>query len=249
MIHTFLQRYALSRTLKNVDMIITVSKSTKKDVIKCLKFPEEKIKVIYNGVDERFKPLKNYNDVLHKYNINPPYILYIGTLEPRKNIPALIKAFYKLKKRGIRHKLVIVGKKGWKYKQIFRVVEDLNLRRDVVFTGYVSYNDLPKFYSAADLFVYPSLYEGFGLPPLEAMACGCPVITSNVSSLPEVVGDAGFIVDPSDIGGLSRTIKELLANDSLRENVIRKGLKRIKEFSWEKTAKESLKVYKEVINS
>jgi len=244
LIHVFLQKYVLPMTLKNVDMIITVSKNTKQDVIKYLKIPEEKITVIHNGVDGRFKPLKNVNDIKEKYDIKSPFILYVGTLEPRKNIPTLIKAFYIIKNKGIKHMLVIAGGKGWKYEAVYKTVKELNLSKSVLFLGYVPDEDLPKLYNAADLFVYPSLYEGFGLPPLEAMACGCPVITSNTSSLPEVVGDAGIMVDPYDVVKMANVLHEVLSNEGLREDMIKKCLERARMFSWKKCAEETLKVYK-----
>ncbi|NJE77285.1 glycosyltransferase family 1 protein [Thermococcus sp. ES12] len=244
-------KYALMRSLRYADKIISISYSTKKDAVKYFKISEEKIRVIHLGVDEDYKllPENEIKKIKQKYNLNYPFILYVGTLEPRKNIPTLLKALYKLKKQGLPHKLVITGKKGWKYKNIFELISKLNLQRDVIFTGYVPREDLPALYNAADLFVYPSLYEGFGLPPLEAMACGTPVITSNTSSLPEVVGNAGIMVDPYDVNGLAKAIYEVLTNDRLREELRKRGLERAKMFSWKKTAEETLKVYEEVYDS
>ena len=236
------------RTLKTADKIITVSNSTKKDLINHFDIPEKKIRVIFEAADEKFKPLNNekISETEQKYNLNFPFILYVGTLEARKNIPTLVTAFYKLKKKNIEHKLVITGTKGWKYKEIFETIDKLNLQNDVVFTGYVSDEDLPALYNAADLFVYPSIYEGFGLPPLEAMACGTPVITSNTSSLPEVVGDAGIMVDPYDVDGLADAMHRVLTDEGSRADMIKKGLERTKMFSWEKCARETLEVYEEV---
>jgi len=238
------------RTLKTADKIITVSNSTKNDLMNHFNIPKEKIRVIFEAADEKFKSLNNKEtkEVKYKYHLNFPFILYVGGLAVHKNIPALIKAFYKVKKKGIQHKLVITGTKRWKYKEIFETIDKLDLQNDVVFTGYVSDEDLPALYNAADLFVYPSIYEGFGLPPLEAMACGTPVITSNTSSLPEVVGDAGIMVDPYDVNGLADAMHEVLANEGLRANMIKNGLERAKMFSWEKCARETLKVYEEVYN-
>ena len=236
-------------TLKNADGIIADSESTRKDILKYINIPQGKITVIYPGVDyERYKPLskKEVQVINEKYAFEFPYILYIGTLEPRKNIPFLIEAFHAIKKTGIKHKLVIVGRKGWKYKEIFEIVERLGLQKDIIFTGYVPAEDLPKFYNAADLFVYPSLYEGFGLPPLEAMACGTPVITSNTSSLPEVVGDAGIMVGPYDVSKLADAMLKVLKDEGLRQDMIGRGLERAKLFSWEKTARETLRVYEKV---
>lgn len=244
-------KFLLPLILKKADCIITISNSTKND-LKHLKVDAGKIKVIHLAADEKFQPLdkEKIQTFKTKYNLNFRFLLYIGTLEPRKNIPTLIQAFSNLKKKHVLpHKLVIAGKKGWKYKSIFELIEKLNLQDDVIFTGYVPDEDLPALYNAADLFVFPSLYEGFGLPPLEAMACGCPVITSNTSSLPEVVGDAGIMIDPYDVDGLAEAIYNVLTNMELKEDMVKKGLERAKMFSWEKTAKETLKVYEEVYNS
>ena len=240
-------KYFLPLLLKRSDIVISVSEYSKKEISKYYKIPDSKIKVTYNGIDhDMYKPSRNYNEILNKYNINYQFILYVGTLEPRKNIPTLIKAFYKLRKKGTHHKLLIAGSKGWKYEDIFETVKNLNLEKEVIFTDYIPNEDLPALYNAADLFVYPSFYEGFGLPPLEAMACGTPVITSNTSSLPEVVGDAGIMIDPYDVDGFANAMFEVLTNDGLRDDMSEKGLERANMFSWEKTAKETLKVYEEV---
>ena len=243
-------KFALPRTLKTADKIITDSNSTKKDLINYFNIPEEKIKVILLAADEKFEVLNNekINEVKQKFNLDFPFVLYVGILTKHKNIPTLIKAFYKIKKEDIKHKLVIAGTKRGKYKEIFETIDKLNLQNDIVFTGYISDEDLPALYNAADLFVYPSLFEGFGLLPLESMACGTPVITSNTSSLPEVVGDAGIMIDPHDVDRLADAMHEVLSNDRLREDMIKKGLERAKMFSWEKCAKETLKVYEEVYN-
>jgi glycosyltransferase involved in cell wall biosynthesis len=242
------------RLIKNrTDIIISDSLSTKKDCIELLNIPEKRIKIIPLAADEQYKPLKNKDNVIQEinkeYNIDSPYILFVGTLEKRKNIPTLLKAFYKLKKSDINHKLVIVGGKGWKYTRIFDLIEQLNLQDDVIFTDYVSDEYLVKLYNAADLFVYPSLYEGFGLPPLEAMACGCPVITSNTSSLPEVVGEAGIMIDPNDINSLTESMYTVLTDKGLKEELSKKSLERAKMFSWKKTAAETWKIYEQVLNT
>jgi glycosyltransferase involved in cell wall biosynthesis len=247
---SFIFRLLFPRTLENTDKIIAVSNSTKSDLIKYFNVSAEKIEVIHEAADERFKLLTDdeVKDVKQKYNIDFPFILYVGTLEKRKNIPTLIKAFYELKKRNVDHKIVIAGKKGWKYKNIFETVSRLNLQNDIFFTGYIESSDLPKLYNAADLFVYPSLYEGFGLPPLEAMACGCPVITSNTSSLKEVIGDAGIMLPPNDVSEFANAMYNVLTSNELRQKMIRKGLERAKMFSWDKCARETLKLYEAVYN-
>lgn len=250
-IETMLSYLFLPTTLKNADKIITVSNSTKNDIINYFQISADKIQVIYEAADKKFKPLE-HEDLLpikKKYSLNFPFILYVGNLSKHKNIPQLIKAFYNIRKLDCNHKLVIAGKKKWKYKEIFDLIDKLDLHDEVIFTGYVSDKDLPALYNLADLFVYPSIYEGFGLPPLEAMACGCPVITSNTSSLPEVVGDAGIMVDPYDVDELSTAIFKVLSNDVVRKDLVIKGLDRVKMFSWEKCAKDTINVYYEVCNN
>ena len=237
-----------NKTLKTADKIIAISNSTKEDLITYFKVPEDKIVVIPHGVSEKFKQLdeEDISKSTQKYQLNFPYILYVGSLESRKNILNLIKAFYELKMKNIEQKLVIVGKTNENKKILSRFIKNHNLQNDIVFTGFVADDDLPALYNAADLFVYPSIYEGFGLPPLEAMACGTPVITSNISSLPEVVGDAGIMIDHSNVEALAEAMRDVLADESLRNSIISKGLKRAKMFNWKKCAKETLKVYEEV---
>ena len=239
------------KLIKNrVDFVVADSESTKNDCINYLGIPDEKVKVVHLAADTRYRPLKNKDEIRieleDKYGLKIPFILSVGTLEKRKNISTLFKAFYKLKNNQIEHKLVITGGKGWKYQEIFNTLDKLDLRNDVIFTGYVPDDDLVKLYNVADMFVYPSLYEGFGLPPLEAMACGCPVITSNTSSLPEVVGDAGIMVDPEDDNGLYLEMNELIIDQDLKNTLKKKSLQRAQMFSWRKTARETWSIYEEV---
>jgi len=229
---------------------ISVSENTKLDMEKQLKISANDISVIYTAPDPRFKFLvdkeaaRDY--IGRQYGIKDPFILYVGTLEPRKNIPSLIHAFAKLKQDGFTHKLLLIGGKGWKYESVFSTITELKLEDDVAVLGYVPDDDLLLFYNVADVFVYPSVYEGFGLPPLEAMACGVPVITSNVSSLPEVVGGAGLLINPKDISDIANALERILCDFSLRKNLIQKGLQRSAEFKWEKTAEETFEVYRTV---
>lgn len=229
---------------------ISVSENTKLDMEKYLKISGNDITVIYTAPDPRFRSLvdkevaRDY--IVRQYGIKDPFILYVGTLEPRKNIPSLIHAFAKVKQDGFPHKLVLIGGKGWKYENVFATITELKLENEVAILGYVPDDDLLLFYNAADVFVYLSVYEGFGLPPLEAMACGVPVITSNVSSLPEVVDGAGLLVNPKDISNITTVLERTLCDFSLRENLIKKGLERSAEFKWEKTAEETFEVYRAV---
>jgi glycosyltransferase involved in cell wall biosynthesis len=234
---------------RKADAVIADSFSTKNEIIKYLKIPEDKIRVIHLGCAGAFQPLpdnERSGKTNEKFKIEGDYILYVGTLEPRKNLQGLIQAYAQCRAKND-FLLVLAGGKGWKYEHIFSLVDKLRLQDRVIFTGYVEEVDLLPLYQGASLFVYPSLYEGFGLPPLEAMACGLPVVVSNTTSLPEVVGDAGVYVDPNDIGQISDAIDTVLSDAELRRTLIRQGLERAKLFSWEKTAKETLRLYEQVV--
>jgi glycosyltransferase involved in cell wall biosynthesis len=234
---------------KRCHHIITVSESSKREIIKYLNVPEEKISVIYGGYSDIFKPKTDdrlSGEVKRKYNITGNYLLYVGTLEPRKNLKGLIQAYTQCQAKKD-FLLVLAGGKGWKYEHIFRLVDKLQLQDQVIFTGYVEEADLPGLYQGASLFVYPSFYEGFGLPPLEAMACGLPVIVSNTTSLPEVVGDAGVYVDPNDVEQIAFSIDTVLSDSELRRNLTQRGSERARLFSWEKTAKATLQLYEQVV--
>jgi glycosyltransferase involved in cell wall biosynthesis len=236
------------------DKIITVSQSTKKDLINLLGAKPERITVVYQGYDDdNFKPSSDPHKVqtaLQRHNISGNYILYVGTLELKKNPIRLIEAFASLKRDGkIVHKLVIAGKRAWGDEAVFHAVRRNGLEGEVIFTGYVPKEELPLLMSGADVFIFPSLHEGFGIPPLEAMACGTPVITSNVSSLPEVVADAGVLVDPYNTDEMAEAIYRVVSNRDLREQMQRKGLERVKLFSWERAARETLQILEEAYRS
>jgi glycosyltransferase involved in cell wall biosynthesis len=175
------------------------------------------------------------------------FILSLGTIEPRKNLASLLEAYRVLRNQGSDLGLVIVGKKGWLYEGFFHRLRELGLENEVLFTGFVPDEDLPAICSAAELFVFPSLYEGFGLPVLEAMACGAPVITSNVSSLPEVAGNAALLVDPASVRELTEAMAAVLQDEELRTSLQSKGPKQAARFSWEKAARETLAVYQSVL--
>ncbi|MDD1720249.1 MAG: glycosyltransferase family 4 protein [Methanoregulaceae archaeon] len=238
-------RLLMPRTLRYADGIIADSRSTKADLVRILGVPEEKIRVIHLGVDTHFRPVDDPG-VRERYGLEGPFILTVGTLEPRKNLVGLLRAFRILRDGGIGHRLVVTGGLGWRYKEIFSTIRELHLEKDVILTGYIPGSDLPGVYSAAEVMVYPSLYEGFGFPPLEAMACGCPVVTSNVSSLPEIAGDVAVMVDPRDAGAIAAEIRRLLDDESIRRYISRKGIERAAGFTWEKCVKETMGVYREV---
>lgn len=239
-------------SVNRADKIITVSESSKNDIIKYLKVPSSKIEIVYNGVDyDRFN--KDYSNdekraVKNKYSLPEKYMLYMGTLEPRKNIESIVKAYSVFKKNyNSKIKLVIAGKKGWLFESIFQLMERLNLEDEVIFTDYVDEEDKPIIYQMSSLFVFPSIYEGFGIPVLEAMAASVPVITSNVSSLPEVAGDAAILVSPKDIDAIAENMNKILTDNRLRESLINKGHIQAKKFTWEASAEKLYKIYKSMM--
>lgn len=239
-----------AKGLRKAEKIITVSEFSKTDISRYIKYPEEQIEVIPPAVDHSLYYQNRNKAALKKYRIEETekVVLYVGAEEPRKNLQFVVDSFSKLKNRIPQVKLLKVGMPNYLgvRDELLKQIESLNLQKDVIFTGYVSESELAEIYNAVDLFVFPSLYEGFGMPPLEAMACGTPVITSNTSSLPEVVGDAAIVVDPYDVNKFAEKMYEVLTNEELREEMIRKGLKRSKMFSWDISAEKTLKVYKEL---
>lgn len=237
---------------RRADHIISISSHTKKDLIRILGIPENKITVIYLATSNEFKPIKDrllLQSIQKKYNTGAKYLLHVGTLNPRKNIGLLINVFAHVVRRFPEYRLVITGKKGWYYEGLFEKVDALGLKNKVIFTGYVADEDKPALYSGATLFLFPSLYEGFGLPPLEAMSCGVPVIASKESSIPEVVGKAGVLLPPKDEAAWVREIIRVLGSASLKKIMIAKSLAQAKQFSWTKTALETVKVYEKVNRS
>lgn len=240
----------LPACVKNSELIIADSQNTKNDIVTLLGVPEEKIRVILLAVDDKFRLLRPelLSAVKDKYGLPDRFMLNVGTIEPRKNIPGLVDAFSDyVKTCSGDMNLVLVGKKDWGYKQVKTKVEELGLSGRIVFTDYVEDEDLPALYNLAELFVYPSFYEGFGLPVLEALSSGCPVLASNVSSVPEIVGDAGILLDPNDIKGMTKAFKEFDQNSSLRGELSEKGIARAKLFSWERTARETIAVYRKLL--
>lgn len=232
--------------VKAATAIIAVSQQTKRDLIELYQTPASKIHVIYEGIDETFRPASQDEVVRVKTHYSPdrPYLLMVGTLEPRKNHAAAIRALARLKQQGFPHRLLVVGGQGWLFEPIRQVVERLGLNNDVIFTGYIPLADLPPLYSAADCVLLPSLYEGFGFPVLEAMACGAPVVCSNASSLPEVAGNAALLVDPEDDAALAAKIQRILSEPGLAEQMRGQGLQQAAKFTWERCAAETLEVYR-----
>lgn len=239
--------YWTSYSVKKAAAIFTISEASKSDIIKKYSVPAQKIHVTYPGVRNivTLKPsLYPMRKLKEKYKINGEYFLFVGTLQPRKNIEKLVEAFSLVKKESANKdlQLVIVGKKGWLYEDILKAPKEYGVSEDVVFLDFVTDEDLPDLYGNAISFVLPSLYEGFGLPVLEAMSYGCPVITSDVSSLPEAGGDAALYVDPKDALDIAKKMNMLLNDKSLRESLIVKGKTQLKKFSWEKAAGQTLEV-------
>jgi glycosyltransferase involved in cell wall biosynthesis len=223
--------------------VIAVSRSTRDDLVRFYGLSPDRVDVIHNGVDPAFQllPADQVAQFRARQGLPERFILFVGTLEPRKNVVRLIEAYAQLPPS--RPPLMLVGGKGWLYDEILSRVEDLGLAGEVHFVGYVAAEELPWWYNAAEIFVYPSVYEGFGLPPLEAMACGTPVITSTASSLPEVVGQAGILVDPVDVQALASSIARVLGNAELQAHMEMTGLEQARHFSWSRTARLTTSSY------
>lgn len=235
--------------VRRAEYIIAFSESIKRDIQRHLGVCDDRIIVVYISASDEFKPILDASvleNVRYRYGLPPRFILFTGTIEPRKNLIRLLHAFQILKKRGLPHSLLLAGQQGWGFAEVCAAVSDLDIREHVIFGGYVPAEDLPLLYNAADLFVYPSLYEGFGLPVLEAMSCGTPVVASATSSLPEVAGDAALLVDPYDIEGWAEAIYRVLTDTALQQVLREKGLQRSCQFSVERMAKETIRVYQMV---
>jgi glycosyltransferase involved in cell wall biosynthesis len=239
---------AIRLSARKANALIAVSESTRQDAIRLLGIPPARIHTVPLGVSPAFHPVREASlleAVRQRYSLPEHFILYVGLVEPRKNLPMLLRAYQRLPDNSA-PALVIVGRFGWGVEQVFKLVESLAIRDKVHFSGYIPAEDLPIVYNLADVFVYPSLYEGFGLPPLEAMACGTPVITTSVSSLPEHVGEAGILVPPQDEEALFQALVKILQDPDLRGELSRKGPERAAQYSWNRTAQETLDVYRQV---
>lgn len=239
----------LARVKSDADLIIADSQTTKEDLVKFVEISEDKIKVVYLAASEEFKPQDEdkIREVLEKYKIKKPYILSVSTWEPRKNIQKLIDAFFKIREERPNFNLVLTGKSGWGPQFSS---QDRDAGGKIIFTGFAAQEDLPAIYSGCRVFVYPSLYEGFGLPILEAAACGSPVITSNNSSMAEIAKDAAILIDPRSEGQLIRAIKMVLGlNLENYQKMVRASLDRARKYSWIRTARETLRIYEEVVRA
>ncbi len=242
---TFIERLTLPRALKKGAYVTTVSENTKKDLIKIFKTKDEKIEVIPCAASEAFRAFSHQEiqKFRHEKNLPEKYLLAVGTLEPRKNMKTLIKCMSQI---PADISLYIIGGKGWQYEEIFDEVKKNGLENRIKFLGYVEEKELPLYYNAATCFIFPSLYEGFGIPPLEAMQCGCPVVCSNTSSLPEVVGDSALLVDPLSSSDMSKAINSILSDSKLADSLREKGLAQAKKFSWVKSAESLQEIFKRI---
>jgi glycosyltransferase involved in cell wall biosynthesis len=244
------QRLFTRLSARRATHLIAISAHTARDLGQFCAVSADRISVTYPGVDEVYRPAASsvLVEFRRQHELPEKFFLFVGTLEPRKNLVTLLKAFAAFRdsaKTG--HKLVLAGGKGWLYQSVFAVVEQLGLQSDVIFAGFIPEAELPLWYNAADAFVYPSIYEGFGLPPLEAMACGTPVVVSNASSLPEVVGDVGILVDPRSVDGWTAALAQIVSDVTLRTGLSARGIERARQFSWARMARETIQVYRTVL--
>lgn len=252
-----LHLWRFRRGLLRADRVIAVSGATRRDVLNFLNIPAARVRQIYNALDPAFFDVENderkRREILDRYQIDYPYLLYAGSVNPRKNVARIVEAFALLRQDLGDHpkykdlRLVIIGDQMSKYPALRRAVHQSRVREVVRFLGFVKKDELKVFYQSAEAFVFPSLYEGFGLPPLEAMALGTPVITSGVSALPEVVGEAAMIVKPENVFDIKRGIREVLLDEDLRATLIERGHQQVKRFSWYDTARQVLDVYREIL--
>ncbi len=243
----------LKRILKKADMLIAVSETTKTDILKWYSVSAEKIKVIYSGVNQQINQIEKssslFNRLKEKYNISDRFLLFVGTIEPRKNIEGLIRAYQILKtEHNLPHQLVVVGMKGWMYSGVFELVKTYGLENKVIFTDYIpsESQDLNLLYNFAEIFIYPSFYEGFGFPIIEAFKCGIPVIASNISSCAEIAGNAAILINPNNSDEIVKAVLKIINDPNLRNQLKLKGLTRSGFFSWEKAARKTLEVFEEV---
>jgi glycosyltransferase involved in cell wall biosynthesis len=239
-------------SLRRADRVITISEDARRDVIELCGVPPERVTTILLAADDRFQPAPADEIAAFRalHGLPERFVLYLGTLQPRKNIETLVRAYAQLRNEGSdNHALVIAGGRGWQFDSIFNLIRELGIEAFVHLPGFVPDDEQPLWYSSATVFAFPSRYEGFGLPLLEAMACGAPVVSSSASSLPEVVGDAGMLVDPSDVEGWCSALHQLLEDEPRRAALAAAGRGRAQAFSWRRMAAETVQVYREVLES
>ncbi|MHB8792455.1 MAG: glycosyltransferase family 4 protein [Thermoleophilia bacterium] len=243
-------RMTIPMSARRAAKVITISENSKKDLIEFYGLKEEDIVVTYLGVSSIFSPVAaGHEEIMKKYGIDGPYILTVGNLQPRKNLQRLVAAYVRLRnsRPDIKHKLVIVGKRAWRHDPIIESAKQSRWAKDILLTDYVPEDDLPVLYSGASVFVYPSIYEGFGLPPLEAMACGVPVITSDRSSLPEVVGDAAIKINPFDVEAIAASMASVILEPSVASKMRQDSVERASLFSWEKCARQTVDIFENIL--
>lgn len=244
-------RVLVRESARRADHIITVSEYSKRDLVRTYGVREERITVTYEGAGDEFVPLdkeKAKEELASRYRIEGNFILYLGRLQARKNLMRLVDAYALIRKAGFPHKLVLAGQHDTLFQPVVARIRELKLQNDILLPGYVAAADVPTFYNAAEVFVYPSVYEGFGLPLMEAMACGTPVVTSRGSSLDEVAGDAAVLVDPLDESSIAEALKKVLAEPELRKHLGQAGLRRSRQFSFENAARQTVGVYERVMS-
>jgi len=246
-----LYRVVIRRACQNARHIIAITEATKQDIVRLLKIDPSKITVVYEAASDRYRPTSlssNLDQLKRKFNITKPYFLYVGQWRAHKNVIRLIRAFAIVRRRyQLDCQLVLSSKIDSAYPQVQSTIKELGLRDDVILTGYVADSELPYLYGGADCFVFPSLYEGFGLPPIEAMACGTPVVSSNTSCMPEVLGEAARYFDPLDVEEMAKVMAEVGKSYSLKRELKAKGLQQAKLYSFDRMAKETLAVYRKVL--
>lgn len=246
-----LMRLLYPGSARRAAMVLTVSEYSKAEIVRHYGLPEERVLVSPNGVGPEFAPLLDQwcvRQALERYGVTQPYVLFVGRIEPRKNLEGLIRAFEKLVAQGERRSLVVVGMMDELFRDFYERTVSGQARDNIIFTGKVAQEDLPAVYNSADVLVYPSFAEGFGLPIVEAMACGTPVVTSNTTSMPEVAGDAALLVPPADVEAMAQAIHDVLHDKELAARLKKKGFERAARFKWENTARHVLAVYEQVAN-
>jgi glycosyltransferase involved in cell wall biosynthesis len=239
------QRLVLGPALRRAELVLTSSEYSRERIVELLGIERERVVVTPLGVDERFSPGAAPRELLERLGVEAPYVLSVGTLQPRKNIEGAIRAFERLAVAGVEHRLVVAGARGWRDRQLLEMVAASPVSERIALVGRISDEEMIGLYRGAELFVFPSLYEGFGIPPLEAMACGTAVVSSDRTSLPEVVGEAGVLVDPADPDALADAVAEILGSVSRRRDLERRGLARAARFTWHRCVDLTIRAYRE----